>query len=453
LVHKEYKDGGFTGANTCRPGFQQLFKDIEAGEIDAVVVYKIDRLSRSLRDFGRLMETFERREVSFVSVTQQFNTGSSMGKLTLNILMSFAEFEREVISERTRDKVAGARRRGKWTGGTVILGFRLENHRLAIVQEEADVVRQIFGLYLRTRSLGIVAEKLNSLGHRQKTYVTSAGRTIGGRAWDKYSVQRILRNPLYSGRVKQDGILHPGEHEAIIHADTFDRVQESLEERSTGHGHRKSRKSEFLLTGLLHCGACNCAMTSSLARGRNETRYRYYRCTSHNEGKRCPTGLLPAAEIEAAVIDEVRKVALDGELKVRILEQLARKDGIEADLVSRKEHLEKHLSTLNVEGKRLLDALKGADPGGKLVAGRLGELEEEMDSVRRQIDEVEGQLRALEYTRHDATWVTSVLEKFDEVWEALLPAERRDLLHLFVRRISVDGGACEIAFHDHGVPS
>ena len=201
-----YDDGGFTGGNMERPALKRLLADIAAGKIDCVVVYKVDRLSRSLLDFARIMEVFEQRKVSFVSVTQQFNTATSMGRLVLNVLLSFAQFEREIIGERIRDKIAANRRKGKWTGGTPILGYDVDRTgprpKLAVNAAEAARVREIFALYLKHGALLPVVEELVARGWMNKTWKTKAGEPVGGRPFDKCSLYALLTNPLYVGQVK-----------------------------------------------------------------------------------------------------------------------------------------------------------------------------------------------------------------------------------------------------------
>jgi len=197
----QYDDGGFTGANMDRPAMRRLLADIEAGKIDCVVVYKVDRLSRSLLDFARIMETFDRQNVSFVSVTQAFNTASSMGRLILNVLLSFAQFEREMISERTRDKIAATRRKGKWSGGMPILGYTVVQTKLVVDEDEAERVRQIFQMYLKFQSLLAVVKELNSRGGRTKRWTTRKGSVRGGRLFNKNSLYQLVTNIYYIGKV------------------------------------------------------------------------------------------------------------------------------------------------------------------------------------------------------------------------------------------------------------
>lgn len=225
-----YDDGGFSGGNVDRPALQRLIADIRAGTVDCVVVYKVDRLSRSLIDFARIIAAFEEHNVSFVSVTQQFNTTTSLGRLTLNILLSFAQFEREIIAERTRDKVSAARRKGKWTGGHPMLGYDIDSRgaRLLLNTDEADQVRTIFELYLGYKALTPVVRELKRLGWRTKQWITQKGESHGGKPFTKSRLYRLLTNPIYTGRVEFKGQFCEGEQEAIVEAGTWESVQRTL---------------------------------------------------------------------------------------------------------------------------------------------------------------------------------------------------------------------------------
>ncbi|UUO05327.1 recombinase family protein [Blastopirellula sp. J2-11] len=220
-----YDDGGFTGANMDRPALRRLLADIESGKVNCVVVYKVDRLSRSLLDFTRIIETFDRNKVSFVSVTQAFNTASSMGRLVLNVLLSFAQFEREMISERTRDKIAAARRKGKWSGGMPVLGYNVEQTKLILDDAEARRVREIFEMYLERQSLLDVAKELENRCWRTKRWTTKKDTERGGRRFDKGSLYNLLTNVVYIGKVRYKTEVYEGEHEAIIDPETFAKVQ------------------------------------------------------------------------------------------------------------------------------------------------------------------------------------------------------------------------------------
>src|SRR3981081_4069661 len=264
---ERYPDGGFTGGNRARPALARLLADIAAGRIDAVIVYKVDRLSRSLLDFARMMETFERHQVAFVSVTQQFNTATSMGRLILNVLLSFAQFEREIISERTRDKIAAARRKGKWSGGHPLLGYDVAPHtrKLLVNEAEAVRVREIFQLYLEYQALMPVLAELERRGWRNKRWLTRQGQARGGRPLTKPRLYELLRNVVYVGQVryKQEG--HPGEHAAIVDAGLWQQVQDLLSAHGSAAARGGRRSSGALLGGLLRCQPCGCAMTPAQA--------------------------------------------------------------------------------------------------------------------------------------------------------------------------------------------
>jgi len=254
-----YDDGGYTGGNMERPALQRLLADIEAGRVDCVVVYKVDRLSRSLLDFARMMETFEKHRVSFFSVTQQFNTTTSMGRLMLNVLLSFAQFEREIISERTRDKIVAARRKGKWSGGMPMLGYDVDRTctRLLVNEPEAARVREIFELYLDRQSLITASAELNARGWTTMRWITRKGREMGGKPFEKNNLWKLLTNPIYLGKVTHKDEIHQGEHPAIVDAEIFERVQHLLKRNGrTGGAHVKNRHGA-LLKGLVRCVTCN----------------------------------------------------------------------------------------------------------------------------------------------------------------------------------------------------
>src|SRR6476646_8509650 len=225
-----YDDGGFSGGNLDRPALQRLLADIEARRIDCIIVYKVDRLSRSLLDFARLVDRFDQRAVSFVSVTQQFNTTTSLGRLTLNILLSFAQFEREIIGERTRDKMSAARRKGKWVGGTPMLGYDVDpaGGRLIVNDAEAARVREIFGLYATSRSLPTMVAELERRKWTTKSWTTKDGSLHAGSAFDRATLLRLLTNAIYIGKVEYKSTLYPGEQSAIVEQDLWEEINIDL---------------------------------------------------------------------------------------------------------------------------------------------------------------------------------------------------------------------------------
>lgn len=248
-----------------RPALRRLLDDIEAGSIDCVVVYKVDRLSRSLLDFSRIIDIFDRHGVSFVSVTQQFNTTCFMGRLTLNILLSFAQFERVIISERTRDKMAAARRRGKYVGGAPILGYDIDRSacRLVVNNREATRVRRIFGLYLEHQALIPAIAELDRLGWNTKQWTTKKGKQRGGRPFNKNTLYGLLTNVTYCGKVRYRDEIYDGEHEAIVEPEVFESVQWQLQLNHRTGGTRVRNQRGALLKGLIYCVSCSCRMIHS----------------------------------------------------------------------------------------------------------------------------------------------------------------------------------------------
>jgi DNA invertase Pin-like site-specific DNA recombinase len=309
LIPTRYDDGGYSGGTLERPALQQLLEDIDSQRIDCVVVYKVDRLSRSLLDFARIVERFEHSNVSFVSITQQFNTTTSIGRLTLNILLSFAQFEREIIGERTRDKLGAARRKGKWIGGTPPLGYDVvpEGGRLIINDAEAAQVREIFALYARYQGLIPVAQEVNRRGWRTKHWTSRSGRWHPGCPFTKQSVLGILKNVTYIGEVNYQGTIYPGEQAPLVERKLFGHVQEQLQRQRLPEPKPRAG-STALLKGLLWCEACQASMLLSQT-SRHGRRYRYYVCgnAQRRGSKACPGKPIRANVIEESVLDHVTR--------------------------------------------------------------------------------------------------------------------------------------------------
>jgi site-specific DNA recombinase len=298
LVRDQYDDGGISGGTLERPALQRLLTDIEDGLVDVVVVYKIDRLSRSLMDFSKLVEVFDRNGVTFVSVTQSFNTTTSMGRLTLNILLSFAQFEREVTAERIRDKFRASRMKGMWMGGNIPLGYEVRDRKLLVRKEDAEHVRWIFTRFIELGSATELARDVDSRNIR-----TSRGNRI-----DKKAIYRILNNRVYLGDAVHKGESYPGEHTAIIDQCLWDKVHAILTESPRIRAARTRAQTPALLKGLI-CGPDGAAFSPSHTR-KGGRLYRYYvsqTVLKHGAGA-CPVGRVPAGEIEAAVIDQLRAV-------------------------------------------------------------------------------------------------------------------------------------------------
>lgn len=301
LLLEPFDDGGYTGANTERPGFQKLMSRVSRKQVDVVVVYKVDRLSRSLVDFAQVLDQFNKHDVGFVSVTQHFSTTDPVGRLTMNMLMSFAEFEREMITERIRDKVRAARRKGQWTGGYAPLGYRSEKSHLLIHAEEAPWVQQVFDWYLEGVSALQISQRLNAAVVPLKTMQRPRPNP-----WTKDLVLRILRNRLYLGELSCQGEFVVAEHPALIDPVIFEKVQHLLEPK-VRRTRQECRNPIYLVRGALKCGICGYQMTSA-STFRSGRLHRYYRCSTRDkQGKAvCPTVQMPADAIEGFVVERVR---------------------------------------------------------------------------------------------------------------------------------------------------
>jgi site-specific DNA recombinase len=313
LLGDHYDDGGVSGASLERSALQSLLSDIRAGKIDIVVVYKVDRLTRSLADFAKLVELFDRHAVSFVSITQSFNTTSSMGRLTLNVLLSFAQFEREVIGERVRDKIAASKRKGIWVGGPVPLGYRVADKKVVAIPEEAVAVRTIFNRYLELGSIGALIEDLDRRDVRTKTTRLVGGRVRGGIRFGTGALAHLLKNRFYIGEIAYRGAIHAGGHQAIIERELFEAVQARLAENAVGR-RAKLRSSPAILTGRIFDDRSN--RMSPTHTNKSGVRYRYY--VSHailqqRQNEVGSVGRVPAAEIERLVLEGVRNHLASGD--------------------------------------------------------------------------------------------------------------------------------------------
>ena len=310
LVRDRYDDGGFSGGSMERPALQKLLIDVQARRIDVIVVYKVDRLTRSLADFAKLVEMFDKHEVSFVSVTQSFNTTTSMGRLTLNVLLSFAQFEREVTGERIRDKIAASKKKGMWMGGVVPLGYRVEDRALHIVEDHAAIVRSLFRRYLETGSVVRLKQQLDADGVRIPIRIDGAGRSTGGGLLSRGHIYKILSNPIYVGRIAHKGQIYDGHHPPIVTLALWDEVQQSLGDH-LGAAKRTRQSSDALLAGKLYDDGGN-RMSPTWAR-KGCKRWRYYVSQAALQGEKSKAGSIlrvPATDVEGLVVEAVGKLSL-----------------------------------------------------------------------------------------------------------------------------------------------
>jgi len=453
-----YDDGGFTGGNMERPALKRLLADIEDGKVDCIVVYKVDRLSRSLIDFSKIMDVLERKSVSFVSVTQQFNTSSSMGRLMLNVLLSFAQFEREMISERTRDKIAATRRKGKWSGGMPMLGYDVDARggKLHVNDDEAARVREIFELYLNRLSLIEVVRELDARGWTTKRWTTRKGHERGGKPFNKNSLFKLLTNRIYLGKITYKDEVYEGEHPAIVDEEIFERAQRLLKRNGRSGAPYVRNRFGAVLKGLVRCVPCECGMVPTHATkttsGGGNKRYRYYVCQNaqsrgwHN----CPSPSVPAPELERFVVEQVKAIGKDTNLLAETLEESRRqREEAIGKLEDEKRTLERELHRHNAELREL--AAKGRTNG--VTTDRMADVQDRIKIAEQRTTEVREQIVALSRELVDAREVGEACSLFDPLWDTLTAREQARILHLLIERIDYDGvnGTVSITFHPTGI--
>jgi len=452
-----YDDGGFTGGNMERPALKRLFTDIEAGNIDCVVVYKVDRLSRSLLDFARMMELFDKHAVSFVSVTQQFNTTSSMGRLTLNILLSFAQFEREIISERTRDKMSAARRKGKWVGGQPVLGYDVDRERrkLIVNEDEAAQVRAIYELYLEYKALIPVVQELERRGWRAKRLITKKGRERGGKLFTKNSLFRLLTNVIYTGKVEYKGTIYDGEHDGIVDTDVWQRVQDTLRRNGRTGGKEVRNKYGALLKGLLYCTPCSTGMVHTYT-AKNNKLYRYYVCLNAQQRgwSSCPSKSLNAHEIETAVVEHIRGIG-SNETIIAATAAKVREDSKRhlAELEIEQRSHSRELKRLHARVRKLVSKSFTAVSNGGAATDQLADLQDQIRTLEQRMTTIREETILLQREAVDERDLARALSVFDPVWESLSPREQTRIVRLLIERVGYDGrdGKVTITFRSPGI--
>lgn len=448
-----YDEGGYSGGNLDRPALQRLLKDIADGKVDVVLTYKVDRLTRSLTDFARIVEVFETHKISFVAVTQQINTSCSMGRLMLNVLLSFAQFERELVSERTRDKIAAARRRGKWSGGRPLLGYDIVpgpgGSKLSVNESEAEQVRQIFDLYLDHEALIPVVRILNERGWTTKRWTTRKDRPMGGHAFDKSRLYQLLTNVTYIGKVRYKTEVHEGEHDSIVSPEAFKHVQALLQRNGRSGGAEVRNRYGALLKGLIRCTACDCAMSHSYTT-KGARRYRYYTCQRAQKSgwENCSSKSVPAEEIERFVVDRIRELVQDPSLIAETIDE-AQKQAREAI-----RELEVDRKAQHREQRRLIAEIrKAAGDASDHAIDRMADLQQSQQDIERRLNEIDAQIAMLRNEFIDESSAAEALRKFDPVWEQLAPRERVRIVRLLVERVDYDGANSKVAitFHAAGL--
>lgn len=327
LVPTQYNDGGFSGGNTDRPSLKQLLDDIQSNKVDVVVVYKVDRLSRSLNDFAQMMEVFDQQKVSFVSITQHFNTTTAMGRLTLNILLSFGQFEREITGERIRDKISLSKKKGMWMGGRVPIGYDAIDTKLVVNYDDAQLVHRIFTRYIELGSVTLLCKELQALDFRTKRHKTRSGTHTGGIPFSKTALYKILNQHIYIGKITHKGKSYPGEHEAIIDDELWNAVRRSLDtNKNKPKAVRSNVATPAPLKGLLF-GPDGKAMTPSHSTKKGK-RYRYYvtHTAQKNGYEDCLLKIVRAGDVEGVVFDQLKSIFRQPQLIIQSWKALSNQD-------------------------------------------------------------------------------------------------------------------------------
>lgn len=456
-LHSErYDDPGFSGGNIDRPALKRMVADAKQGKFQIVVCYKYDRLSRNTKDFLHVLEIFDRNGVAFVSVTQPIDTTSSVGRLMRSILMDFAQFEREMISERTRDKMAAMARKGKRTGGWPIIGYDIDKEKkiITVNPAEEEIVKEMFDTYLQTKSMWNTAQILNGKGYRMKEWTAASGNRRGGSKFNRANLWYLLRNPLYIGKVTYKGQFFPGEHKPIITEETFRAVQEML----TGNGHgRKHRAVEdlkhvYLLRGLIRCFSCGKAMTPHgvLKKRASLTRFFYYRCLSVNKMDRnaCPIKSVPAKAIEDFVVRRLGLLSENKHLIANIVEAARASYGDELPAKRReRSFLAAEEGKVEAEARNLVRILgeQGPDaPRRSFYESRLDELAGRRKEIQETLARLDKEIVQLECQEIDAEIIHRYLQNFMTVLNKLGDKERKELLRLLVKEVTFDSEKCKV---------
>ncbi len=447
-IRKRYDDAAISGGTLDRPALKELLDDIQDGQIDCVVVYKVDRLSRSLLDFAKLINLFDEHEVSFVSVTQQFNTTTSMGRLTLNILLSFAQFEREIIGERIRDKKLATARQGKYVGGGPILGLDIVDKKYIVNEEEAKMVKAIFDRFEKLESCRKVAVALNGEGIRTKRHFSKIGKPMGGKEWSARKVYDLLTNRKYLGQIVHKGKVYPGEHQAVMPIEQFERVQAQLHANKT-YTHKHQVRRFVLLRRMIRCGHCGGRVQPIWTTNRGRE-YRYYACMKKvKEGYgQCPLPNLPGGQIETAVVDQLRALLRHPDVIARTYREISKTGGAGqgTESLARLEELRQRREQMQTSIRALLNV---GDQEEGFIADELKRLNAELKSLDKSIGELEAQ--AARGAPVELDRVGEALRAIDPIWDVLYPEEQRRIAQLLVEEITVSTSGIDIRFRTNGI--
>lgn len=435
------REEGRSGKDTDRPQLKKLLEAVRRGDVDAVVVTKIDRLTRSVRDFYELWGEFEEHGVQLISVRDQFDTTTPMGKAMVNMILTFAQLEREMTAERTRHKMLWHAEQGLWNGGRPP-GYRLDPKQKGMLfphPEERKLVELIFKKYLELGSAGEVAKYLVRQGIKTPTHTSRRGRPVGGKTFYKTTILRILRNPVYIGKVRYNGSIYDGKHEPIIPVDLFNEVNEHLKEHAPRRRNpREPREHAYLLQGLLFCGRCGGHMTPKTCSPWKQN-YFYYQCSrnGHTNGTACSMRYAPAPALERAIVAKILEIALNSEELERIIRDANANSNESLKRLGEDRHrAELRLQTVIAETRKIVEVIKEMGKQAlKTVGGELRKLEAERTALEAQIEEIRSEEALVESQAMDAGVMAGSLRTFADIVTRATPQELKDLLPMFVERI------------------
>ncbi len=442
-IPTHYDDGGFTGANTDRPAFNRLITDVKAGLIDTVVVYKVDRLSRSLADFANMMELFDKHGVSFVSVTQYFDTSSSIGRMTLNILITFAQFEREMISERIRDKITRSRQKGKYMGGQPILGYDVVEKKLVVNENEKYQIQKIYDFYLNNKSIRAIVDTINNWGWTTKQWKTKRGHLAGGKPFNKQVLYTILKNPLYIGKIRHHDKIYDGEHEGIISPEIFDKVQSLLKKNKVNQTNTNRKRIASMLRGILFCDTCGSKMIKTYTKKDNK-KYTYYTCLNaiKNGKNKCVNKSVPSTKLDEFVVNHIREIASNPEFLNGFIEEFSKQKDINL------KNIKNELKTLTVKlASYQIERDRMALDNNLNHIEALTRTNEQLGKVSNRINYLEKKKNILSISDLNAGDITVTLNKFFPIWDTLSLNEQNRIMDKLFHQILWDGNSENLDFH------
>ena len=442
---KKYEDVGFSGGNTNRPALKELFNDIRNGLVDIVLAYKYDRLSRSIKDFIGMLEQFERHKVAFIAVTQPFDTSTAMGRLLVTMLMGFAQMERELNSERTKDKREGSAKKGKWLGGYPIIGYDLDlkNKCLVVNEHEKKQALEHYETYLKVKSLSKAAKILNDKGYRMKKWVTKDKKKRGGNLFNKDKLSSTLKNPLYIGKVRHKEKLYDGEHTPIIPEKIWNDAQKLLLINNARRKSVNQDKHNFLLKGLVKCGYCDSMMTTNFSytnKKGTSRKYFYYQCVKVDKmGKdACKIRRVPAREIENIVLERISFIGKNPSIIDLIVRNAKSSLSTEGPILQKdKRRVINDISKIENEAQKIMNFVgenKDAS-GNSFVVEKLSELQVQKEDLLKQVSQIELALLSADKKVLDAVAIKKSLVSFNGVFERLEPEQQKELLQLLIKEV------------------